>query len=159
MKANLHDVCDYVILRVCNGGGEMNEIKLQKLLYYTQAWHLAFYACPLFEGRFQAWVHGPVSRTIYDRFGATKSLYSSVTLDDLRGSFQCEALSTEHRSHIDSVLEAYAGYTGTQLEEMTHQEEPWISARKGHREAQRCEVEIDEKVMQQFYAQRLTHSA
>ncbi len=155
MTANLHDVCDYIISRVCNAGSSMNELKLQKLLYYAQAWHLAVFGSRLFDERFQAWVHGPVSRAVYDRFGATKSLYSPVELSDVRPKFDFKALTEEQREHIDSVLEVYAGYTGTQLEQLTHNEEPWMQARVGYRESQRCEVEIDEDLMRQFYGQRL----
>ena len=104
MTANLHDVCDYIISRVCNAGSSMNELKLQKLLYYAQAWHLAVFGSRLFDERFQAWVHGPVCRAIYDRFGATKSLYSSVELSDVRPEFDFKALTDEQREHIDSVL-------------------------------------------------------
>lgn len=159
MTANLHDVCDYIILRVCSAGSAMNELKLQKLLYYVQAWHLAIFKTRLFDERFQAWVHGPVSRTIYDRFGATKSLYSAVELCDVRTDFVCENLSPEAREHIDSVLETYAAFSGSQLEQLTHNEEPWVRARKGYRESQRCEVEIDEDLMRDFYGQRLTESS
>jgi hypothetical protein len=49
----------------------------------VQAWHLAFYQKPLFDGKFQAWIHGPVNREIYDRFKENKLLYSTVDCDDL----------------------------------------------------------------------------
>lgn len=158
MKPTLNDVCDYVIFRVCNGGSSLTELKLQKLLYYVQAWHLAFFGEPLFVQRFQAWVHGPVCRAIYDRFGATKSLYSTVTLEDIHPEFKPASVAEQHRAHIDSVLEVYAGFTGTQLEEMTHQEGPWIAARRGYGDAQRCEIEIDEQLMRQHYTEKFQAS-
>ena len=77
---NVNDVVDYIILRV--NADEQNvliNLKLQKLLFYTQAWHLAIHSDRLFDGEFQAWVHGPVNREIYDRFvGQGKSLYSEI---------------------------------------------------------------------------------
>ena len=155
MKPLRDTVCDYIIHRVCAAGGALNELKLQKLMYYVQAWNLAFNGKPLFDGRFQAWVHGPVNRELYDRFGATKSLYSQITSDDISADFQTTLLPDEARQHIDSVLETYAGFTGTQLEELTHREEPWIAARRGYRDSERCEVEIDEELMRSFYGARL----
>jgi uncharacterized phage-associated protein len=150
-------VCDYIILRVDSANGRLNHLKLQKLMYYVQAWHLAFNARPLFPDRFQAWVHGPVCRALYDRFASTKSLYSSIMSSDvLPGSI--DRLSDEERCHIDNVLETYAGYSDTQLEEMTHREDPWVNARAGCPECARCEQEIDEPLMAKYYATRLSSS-
>ena len=46
--------------------GPMSHLKLQKLLFYCQAYHLAYFKEPLFDEDFEAWVHGPVCRIIYD---------------------------------------------------------------------------------------------
>lgn len=149
------DACDYIIIKTFEEGHGLSLLKLQKLLYYVQAWHLAFYDRPMFPARFQAWVHGPVNRRIYDRFKDTKSLYSEVDRSAVRSSFDLDALSNDEKRHIDSVLEAYAGLTGTQLEEMTHNEDPWVRARVGYPPSARCEQEIDESLMTTYYRQRL----
>ena len=81
---NINDVCDYIILQLSEAGEYLNNLKLHKLLYYVQAWHLAFYGERLFDGGFQAWIHGPVNREIYDRFKETKSLYSEVDENDIK---------------------------------------------------------------------------
>lgn len=154
----LDDACDYIILKTTEAGEHINLLKLQKLMYYVQAWHLAFEGSPLFNGRFQAWIHGPVSRDLYDRFRETKSLYSEVTPKDVRDEFNPALLSEQDRLHIDSVLEEYAGLSGTQLEEMTHREAPWIEARKGFRPSERCEVLLDETLMGSYYRRRSEES-
>ncbi|WP_020474166.1 Panacea domain-containing protein [Zavarzinella formosa] len=151
----LQDVTDYIILKVTEGGGDLNLLKLQKLVYYSQAWHLATAGEPLFDGRFQAWIHGPVSRELYDRFANTKSLYSQVWPSNVTPGFDPDSVPLAARAHIDAVLEAYVQYSGSQLEEMTHREEPWQLARKGYAPSQRCEVEIDEAAMSNYYGARL----
>lgn len=151
--AEINAICDYIILRLAEDRTRLNHLKLQKLVYYVQAWHLAFYKVPLFNGRFQAWVHGPVSRHLYDRFQG-KLLYSSVTSRDVVTDPNLQ-LSEQERAHVDSVLEVYAGYTDTQLEEMTHREAPWIEARQGYGPSQRCERDISEATMRTYYAQRI----
>jgi uncharacterized phage-associated protein len=153
------DVCDYIIVKVGEAGASLNHLKLQKLMYYAQAWHLAFYGNPLFAGKFQAWIHGPVLRELYDRFSGTKTLYSEITEGDIRPDFDMGAVSNSDAAHIDSILETYAGLTGSQLEEMTHHEDPWLRARGGLRPSQRCEAEIDEGLMARYYAQRLVETA
>lgn len=153
---NIQDACDYIIVKLTEGGVFLNVLKLQKLLYYCQAWSLAFGRGPLFPGaNFQAWVHGPVSRMVYDRFQPSKALYSAVTAADVRADFNLTAISDADRSLINSILEVYAPLTGDQLEEMTHGEDPWIEARAGLPPSSRCETHINNETMQRFYAARL----
>lgn len=155
MAANVNDVVDYIVLKMDEGQVALTHLKLQKLLFYVQAWSLALRNERAFNARFQAWVHGPVSRTVFDRFKDTHTLYDRVGLNCLRPEFQAEAIPAELREHIDEVLETYAPYSGSQLEAMTHQEDPWIRARNGLPAAQRCETEIDEGLMADFYAKLL----
>lgn len=153
---SIHDVCDYIIHRLkVEDDAVLSNLKLQKLLYYAQAWYLAIYDKVLFPEKFQAWVHGPVSRVIYDRFKQDKSLYSDISLSDMDQTFDPNKLSSEQRKHIEEVLDVYAKYTAMQLELMTHEEDPWIEARKGYLDTQRCEVEISEKTMTDYYRKRL----
>jgi len=151
----INDACDYIIHRVLASGETLSNLKLQKLLYYVQSWNLVFEDKPLFDGKFQAWVHGPVSRQIYSRFAGTKTLYSDIAVNDVMNEFNPLTLDQEEKDHIDRVLSVYAKFTGAQLEEMTHQEEPWVKARDGYAPFERCEVELDEEVMKQYYKQRL----
>lgn len=149
---NINDICDYVILKATSdNAATLNNLKLQKLLYYIQAWHLAFYDQPFFDGKFQAWVHGPVNRNIYDRFNAKKFLYSDITKSDVITSEPESKIAPEDREHIDNVLEIYLRYSGVQLESLTHSEQPWIKARKGYSHYEYCENVIDEEEMKAFY--------
>ncbi|WP_432343395.1 type II toxin-antitoxin system antitoxin SocA domain-containing protein [Shinella yambaruensis] len=153
--ANIHHVADYIIFKLRTGGVFVNVLKLHKLMYYAQAWHLAFGRGQLFAGRFQAWVHGPVSRELYDRFKDYKSMYSTVELSDLLADFNPANPAAHERAHIDAVLEVYGDYTGDQLEEMTHREAPWLEARSGLSPTERSEALLSEETMGRFYAARL----
>lgn len=153
--ASLLDVCDYVIWKTSEGRVRLNVLKLHKLLYYVQAWHLAFGRGRCFDSSFQAWVHGPVCRSIYDRFKDTKSMYSLVTTKDVRMEFDPGELPKKVRRHIDSVLEAYADLTDDQLEEMTHRERPWRETREGYDPKERCEESISDDTMKSYYGARL----
>lgn len=156
----VHHVADYIAVKIDEAGASLNLLKLQKLLYYVQAWSLATRDRPAFQNKFQAWVHGPVCREIYDRFKDEYSLYDSVRPNEaIRQSASAIAADPDMQSHIDEVLEAYARFSGTQLEAMTHREEPWIRARGERGPAERCEVEIDEQLMTQFYANLLKEVA
>lgn len=149
--SNIHDVTDYIITRFADDPGSLNLLKLQKLLYYVQAWHLALGAGVLFVGGFQAWVHGPANREIYDRFKSTHMMFSDVRRDHIRPEFEETHLSEGARRHIDEILESYGDLSGTQLERMTHDERPWIEARAGLKSFDRCETLIAESSMVTFY--------
>ncbi|MET3854429.1 type II toxin-antitoxin system antitoxin SocA domain-containing protein [Rhizobium sp. OAE497] len=153
--AAIFDVSDYIVVKLREGGVFLNVLKLHKLMYYVQAWHLAFGRGRLFDGRFQAWVHGPVSRELYDRYRDTKSMYSTVDITDVSPLFTPTRLNDAERAHIDAVLEVYAVFTGDQLEEMTHRETPWLAARVNVPASARSETPISEETMRSFYAQRL----
>lgn len=153
---NINQVTDYIVFRLkAEGEGQLSHLKLQKLLYYVQAWHLAFYDEPFFDGKFQAWIHGPVNRSVYDRFKDSKYMYSSITTLDLMETDITNKLDNDVKNHIDSVLEVYAGFSDTELEGKTHAEKPWIEARNGFQSFDRCEVEIIESTMRDYYKARL----
>ncbi|MBB6128338.1 Panacea domain-containing protein [Mucilaginibacter lappiensis] len=153
---DINQVCDYIIFRLkVEGEGQLSHLKLQKLLYYVQAWSLAFGKGAFFDGKFQAWVHGPVNRTVYNRFKDSKYMYSSINTSDMFEQDIVNKLSVEAKKHIDSVLEVYAGYSDTELEGKTHSERPWIEARNDFEPFERCEVELDEEIMKVYYKARL----
>lgn len=153
--ATLDDTVDYVIVKTTTDGGSLNLLKLHKLVYYCQAWHLAFHNRPLFDGKFEAWVHGPASRELYKRFVGAKYMYSEVTPADIVTGFSIDHLTAEERTQIDNVLEVYAGMTGTQLEALTHTEDPWVRARGGIAPHVSCRNELDEALMGAFYRKRI----
>lgn len=152
---SINKLADYIITKLSEGGEELNNLKLQKLAYYCDAWHLAFFDKKLVDVDFQAWIHGPVSRELYDRFSFSKSLYSDISLEDRSPDFQME-FESSYATHIDTILEAYGKFSGAQLEEMTHREKPWIEARKGYRPSQRCEEVLDNAVIRDYYKSRLS---
>lgn len=156
-QITIDDVCDYVVVRLNEASTPLSVLKLHKLLYYIQAWHLAFFGARFCSASFQAWVHGPVNRQLYDRFKDTKSMYSRVAKRDIRPGFSIDQLGEPAARHIDSILEAYADFADTQLEELTHRERPWLSAREGYEPNERCEVIISEDLMREYYAARLQH--
>ena len=151
-------VCDYVILKVLEGGEHLNHLKLQKLLYYVQAWGRALKKERIADAKFQAWVHGPVCLDVYKRFEPTKSLYSEIKMEDISRNFDPNTIPSEDRKLIDQVLEAYVPFSGFELEEMTHREDPWKNARKDLSPADRSEEEISEQDMTEYYRQRLTNA-
>lgn len=152
--ATVHQVADYIVAKLEAGRSSVSTLKLQKLLYYVQAWSLATKGERAFPGEFQAWVHGPVCRDVFDRFKDKYSLYDVVRSDEsMRES--ASRLDGEAQIHVDEILEAYSPFSGTQLEIMTHREDPWIIARGDCKPLERCETVIKDEHMKTYYARML----
>lgn len=123
----------------------MTHKKLQKLCYYAQAWNYALKDFRLIDSDFQAWVHGPVSPALYERF---KDFGYDVI--KMTGAYSCH-IENEDKDMLESVWATYGGETGNSLEALSHRELPWIEARRGYAEGERCSVVISPSSMREFY--------
>lgn len=149
----INELTDIVLLESTMKSYKISPLKLQKLMYYIQAWYLAFMKKPLLDMKFQAWVHGPVNKAVFDRFKANYGMYDTID-ENIESIPDC--ISEETLSHIRNVLETYLPYTDTQLESLTHNEAPWITARDGLPPYKSSETIIDEKIMMEFYSSLLS---
>ncbi|EKU88741.1 Panacea domain-containing protein [Bacteroides oleiciplenus] len=151
---SIHDIADYIISRVKSedNSASLINLKLQKLLYYVQAWSYGINKKPMFTGEFEAWIHGPVNRSIYDRFNATKYLYSEINLDDCIN--KDVALSPEDAEFVDFILENYLKYSGAELERLSHSETPWVKTRGDLGNNERCDNIISSRLMEEFYGKK-----
>lgn len=141
--ANVIDVAEYILQKT----GGVSAWKLQKLVYYSQAWHAVWEDTPLFFERIEAWANGPVCRALYERHRG------QFTLETLRGD--TTNLTLPERESIDRVLEFYAKYDGQQLSDLTHMEAPWKNARQGMDINERGNREITLEAMSEYYGSLL----
>lgn len=118
--------------------------KLQKLLYYAQAWTLALKNAPLFKEPVEAWIHGPAIPAIYRRY----KKYGFGPIPE-KGS---DKIPSEHKQMLDEIWMIYGKYDAEYLELLTHSEEPWIRARHGLDVDESSNVLISHESMQEFYA-------
>ena len=124
----------------------MTQKKLQKLCYYAQAWCYALNDYRLIDTVFEAWVHGPVSPALYDKF---KSFgYNSIRL---AGKYTVNIAEADIEL-LESVWETYGDHTGNALEALSHSEPPWIEARVGYAPNERCNVPISVESMKKYYS-------
>ncbi|HET6231152.1 MAG TPA: type II toxin-antitoxin system antitoxin SocA domain-containing protein [Longimicrobiaceae bacterium] len=139
--ATAHDVAAYILKR----RGGMSAMKLQKLVYYSQAWSLVWEDQPIFHEAVEAWANGPVVRELYDRH---------------RGQFEVrdwpdgdpDALTPDERSTVDAVLDYYGGRSAQWLSDLTHREQPWREAREGLPEGERGNRKISLATMMEYYS-------
>ena len=126
--------------------GEMTTWKLQKLVYYCQAWSLVWDEKPLFDDRVEAWANGPVVPALYEKH---KGQFRVSMIEDGDSS----SLSEEQKETIDAVLETYGDRDSHWLSNLTHMEAPWADARKnaGLGLGERGDAEITQEEMAAYY--------
>ena len=137
----VHDVVQYILSQT----GPIPAMKLQKLIYYCQAWSLVWEDRPLFRDEIEAWVNGPVVPRLYKLH---RGLFEVSDWPHGDASHLNEA----DRSTIDAVLKFYGGKTSQWLSDLTHQEKPWVEARKGLSLMERGSQKITMASMLEYYS-------
>jgi uncharacterized phage-associated protein len=140
--ASALDVATYILTKT----GPLTAMKLQKLVYYCQAWSLVWDERALFAEPIQAWKNGPVVRALYDQH-AGRFL---VNPGDIPGNL--DALDAIACETIDAVLAFYGAHTAQWLSDLTHAEDPWKKARAGHTDQDNSEEIISLESMHRYYS-------
>lgn len=117
MPASVFDVAQYILQRL----GPMTTMKLQKLVYYAQAWSLAWDNQPLFDQPIEAWDYGPVVPALWEGHRGQRAIARLWQGDP-------EHLNDQQRDTIDAVLAHYGALPAEVLSELTHAEAPWRHA-------------------------------
>lgn len=141
-QTSVQDVAAYVLEKL----GPMTAMKLQKLCYYSQAWHMTWEDRVLFPEKVQAWANGPVIADLYSNHKGQFMLSNVWPYGD------ASVLDEGERSSVDAVLSSYGQFTASQLSDMTHREDPWIDARDGVAEGARSRNEITPAAMHEYYS-------
>lgn len=114
----------YVAQFFLSRGEHITHLKLQKLCFYAQAWHVAKTATPLVSGDFEAWKRGPVHPELYQRlkqFG-DRPIHADVFESNFR---VYDHFEDEEAGTLFDVWNLYGHKQANELVEETHQEEPW----------------------------------
>lgn len=143
--ATVFDVAKYILEK----RGPMSAMKLQKLVYYSQAWSLVWDESPIFQESIEAWANGPVVRSLYD---AHRGCFSVDA--DFFSQGNPALLSQGQQETIDGVLEFYGDKTAQWLSDLTHMEQPWKDARNraGLSDGDRGNSEILLADMDEYYS-------
>lgn len=145
--ANVFDVARYILGQLGNQGKlPITAWKLQKLVYYSQAWSAVWSDEPLFGEKIQAWANGPVCPELYNMH---RGQFQISALPD--GIGNVDALTADERDSIDIVIEHYGSKPAQYLSELTHSERPWINARGNAKPGERSTNEITVESMVEYY--------
>ena len=119
-------------------------LKLQKLLYLAQGYSYAFYDRPLFNDELEGWVHGPVVREIYNMFKDYQ--YNCIDID-----YEIEELDDDATDVLNYIIDNFAKYDARYLEELSHNQEPWILSRVGLDPDERSDKTISKESIANYF--------
>jgi uncharacterized phage-associated protein len=149
---DVNKIADWYLNRVDRDAGDaITHLKLQKLLYFAEAWYLANEGEAFSDAEFQAWAHGPVCRPVYDRF-------KKYGWDALDATATSPDLDKKTSDFLEKVFEIYGKFGAKHLEEITHGHAPWINTRGSLSPEERCETIISKQSMREFYGEKIGKS-
>ena len=144
-------IADYFLLKLSEDKGDtISPLKLQKLVYYAQAWHYTIFSEPLFDERIEAWVNGPVTPSIYAKYAGT---LKNQNIDLAKYPIIETEFPNNTALLLNDVSNIYGERSGSYLENLTHSERPWIEARGILPPYAKCKAEITLESMKTFYSQ------
>lgn len=148
----------------------IDQMKLQKLVFYAHAWWLALKGQPLFGDDVEAWPWGPVIRDIYNDF----SCFGRHPIDGKRAVCcqqyhsgdeikykltEPEPPNNEVMTFLKQVWEKHKKYTGIQLSNATHAPgEPWTIIKENYNTLD-SKPRIPNTLIQQVFKNKISASS
>jgi uncharacterized phage-associated protein len=140
------DVAKYFLAQIDEDAGDLiSNLKLQKLLYYAQGFHLAVFDAPLFSESIEAWTHGPVVPDLYHEYKdyGARPIPPPECMD-------FSVYDDNTRELLDDVYSMYGQFSAWKLRNMTHDEPPWL-------EASVTRSVISHESLKEYFKTQLTH--
>jgi uncharacterized phage-associated protein len=134
---SVHDVARELRQREPHAG----DVKIHKLAYYCQGWHLAWTGEPMFPELVEAWTNGPVVADLWHDEKRDRPRPPALHPDDAQVAV------------IDYVLSRYGRHTGRELVRMTHIEDPWRDASESDESFKSANPPITADALQAWFRQ------
>lgn len=122
MVYDVLDVARYVINYSNAQGYGVSNLRLQKLLYYIQAWFLMHKDMPCFSAKIEAWDCGPMVPEVYHEY----SIYGGLDIMPVKNSE--DIIQTKDKQYINKVIDVLAPYSTPYLVSITQMQTPWLNA-------------------------------
>jgi uncharacterized phage-associated protein len=142
------DVANWFISQFDKEAGDViTHLKIQKLLYFSEAWCQVLLERELFSENMEAWAHGPVVRDVFNQF-------SGSSWGPLSATSEVIEFDEDVRGVLSQVLDAYGNVAAKTLEHLTHQDKPWKDARGTLSPEARCSNVIDKASIKDYFNEK-----
>lgn len=138
------DIAYYFLHKANQDGDTITNLKMQKLLYYAQAWYLVNFNEPLFEDSIEAWPYGPVISKVYHQFKKFKNM--PIKYKDT--GKEKENFTDKELDYLNQFYNKFIEYSAHTLARATHNDSPWRDA------IDEGEHIIDNRIIKDFYTKQ-----
>ena len=138
MGYNVLDVCRHIINYSNDKTFGITNLKLQKILYFTQAYFLLAKHEVCFNDRIEAWNFGPVVPAAYREykmFGSSNIPRITYFIEKEKNIWDSkvkpyfdDVMSDDDKGLSEIVVDKFADYSAADLVKITHRQKPWIDA-------------------------------
>ena len=118
---NVLEVSRYIIDYSHQKGYRIYNFKLQKLLYFVQAYFLATKREPCFSERIVAWDIGPVNLETYREY----MIYGSCNIPNTSDDEERTTINDFDRKLIEAVVDIFAGWSAPDMTKLSQDQKPW----------------------------------
>ena len=142
------DVANWFINQFDKESGDViTHLKLQKLIYFSEAWSQVLLDRELFSENMEAWSHGPVVREVFSQF-------KSFGLNPLDATDDVIEFDSDVKDVLLQVMETYGNVSAKALEHLTHQDIPWKEARGDLSPEVKCSNSISKQSIKSFFNEK-----
>jgi len=120
------DVSNFYISMYKDSDDPMTNLRLNKFLYFAQAWSLVRFGKPLFEDKIEAWQLGPVVPVVYDNC----KICAKDPIKFVSENYSESVFSSDQKNLLLDVAREYGKYSTSRLVNICHSDDgPWVKAR------------------------------
>jgi len=145
-KITAKQVANLFLYWANKNGDLITNLKMQKLLYYAQAWHLVNFNQRLFRDKILAWKLGPVIEGLYQEwkhFGYSPIKHTNTERE-------ASPFSRPQLKFLEEFFAIYSNLSSTAMVSMTHAEAPWKNAIANGENTEISPVEMKEFYEKQY---------
>lgn len=147
-EKKIGDSAEKIALYIINSGREITNLLLQKVLYYVKAISKLFKGSSIILEPCEAWKFGPVFPTVYEKY---KDFGKQEITINLSNDYVNSLFTEEEKKITDFVLNTFGIYNAWFLKDLTHFEEPWITARNGLDENDVSQNIMDDNLITDYF--------
>jgi uncharacterized phage-associated protein len=140
-------VADWIVRFRLEAAAPVDPMSLQKLMFYAQAFRLARHGKPLFEDGFEAWRDGPVLPRVWRHYKENSVPVILPKKGDVKAP-----IDSAIEGELHDTVRFFSRMTPFWLSDATHNEEPWIDARRGFDAHEPSAIPIPEDNIRVYYA-------
>ncbi len=162
MPHDIRAIANFILDQSDRMGFPITNMALNKILYFTHGWRLAFNHGPLYAQEFEAWPNGPVSPVIYHEFKQNRSepIGNRAKIMDIVTGESCIAryhLTEEEVAFIVRMISFYGHREALTLSHMSHEKDaPWDIVRNS---GTQLGMRIPNTDIQEYFATKLKSKA